>query len=555
MKMPVSQVSSSIAFNPTRTALLETFALDAAIVRGTGYRLFDAEGREYLDFLSQYGALPFGHNPPELWEALAGAGPSELPSMIQPLRPVEAERLAGRLAALTPGDLEICTFANSGAEAVEAAIKLARARTGRDLILSTTNGFHGKTLGALSATGKPLYQSDFARAGAGLRLRALRRHRRARRAAERPTATRSPPSSSSRSRARAAWSARPTAISTRPSSSAGATACSASSTRSRPGSAAPASSSCRRGREAPDMLLLAKALGGGLMPIGACIVRPEVWDDRFGLLHSSTFANNNLACRVASATLDLLERDDRRIVRDVAANGAYLRDRLEGLREAYPDAIREVRGRGYMVGLEFARFDRRDNSATMAFCSLNRGVTPLFSSYLFNVHGSVDGAALQRIARAAPAAAARRGPRPDRPGRRRARRTLRGDLCDATTTGSSATWSPTSAARPTSPAWAAPADRSDAPGATEIPQPNTFGFLHPLHRRGRHHPFRPVICAVLRRGALGLAGLGQAARPGLRAPRPTHPFAVRRDGRWLDHVDPDAARGHARPVARAPRPR
>ena len=129
--------------------------------------------------------------------------------------------------------------------------------------------------------------------------------------------------------------------------------------------------------EPPDMLLLAKALGGGLMPIGACIVRPDVWDDRFGLLHSSTFANNNLACRVAGATLDLLERDDQRVVRDVAANGAYLLGRLGELRERHPEAIRDVRGRGYMVGLEFARFDRRDDSATMAFCSLNRGVTPL----------------------------------------------------------------------------------------------------------------------------------------------------------------------------------
>jgi acetylornithine/succinyldiaminopimelate/putrescine aminotransferase len=69
--------------------------------------------------------------------------------------------LALRLAEITPGDLQIVTFANSGAETVEAAIKLARVRTGRDVILSTWNSFHGKTLGALSATGKPMYQRDF----------------------------------------------------------------------------------------------------------------------------------------------------------------------------------------------------------------------------------------------------------------------------------------------------------------------------------------------------------------------------------------------------------
>ncbi|WP_299656593.1 aminotransferase class III-fold pyridoxal phosphate-dependent enzyme [uncultured Jannaschia sp.] len=138
------------------------FALDARMVRGAGFRLFDEQGREYLDFLSQYGALPFGHNPPEIWIALNAAQAEALPSMVQPLRPVEAERLAERLAEVTPGDLSITTLTNSGAETVEAAIKLARLRTGKSGILSARNGFHGKTLGALSATGKPMYQEGFA---------------------------------------------------------------------------------------------------------------------------------------------------------------------------------------------------------------------------------------------------------------------------------------------------------------------------------------------------------------------------------------------------------
>jgi acetylornithine/succinyldiaminopimelate/putrescine aminotransferase/predicted amino acid dehydrogenase len=475
MNTPVSQATSSFEFNPTRTVLLETFALDAAIVRGTGYRLFDAEGREYLDFLSQYGALPFGHNPPELWEALAGARAEEVPSMIQPLRPVEAERLAKRLAALTPGDLEICTFANSGAETVEAAIKLARARTGRDLILSTTNGFHGKTLGALSATGKPLYQLDFAAPAPGFDyvpfgdIDAL----------------------AARVRADGDQIA---AFMLEPIQGEGGVVCPPD------GYLDAAIELCRRhgvlsivdeiqtglGRtgelfvsagaaEAPDMLLLAKALGGGMMPIGACIVRPEAWDDRFGLLHSSTFANNNLACRVANATLDLLERDDGRIVREVAANGAYLRRRLEALREAYPDAIRDVRGRGYMVGLEFARFDRRDDSATMAFCSLNRGVTPLFSSYLFNVHGVLTAPLfneshvlrLQPPLVAGPAqidqAVDALGGLCDAISRRDYHKIVRHLVADER-------------GKEASPAWAAPQTGATA-RRTDNPRPNTFGFL------------------------------------------------------------------------------
>ena len=85
-------------FNPTRTDLLKQFRLDEAIVRGSGHRLYDAQGREYLDFLSQYGAVPFGQNPPALWEILRRAESEQVASMIQPLIPVDAQRLAERLA-------------------------------------------------------------------------------------------------------------------------------------------------------------------------------------------------------------------------------------------------------------------------------------------------------------------------------------------------------------------------------------------------------------------------------------------------------------------------
>ena len=375
------------SLNPARADLLRMFALDAKMVRGSGFRLFDEEGREYLDFLAQYGALPFGHNPPEIWSALNAAQAEQLPSMVQPLHPVEAERLAKRLADLAPGDLAITTLANSGAETVEAAIKLARIRTGRTCILSTENGFHGKTLGALSATGKPLYQEGFAAPAPGFdyvpygNLDALRDRFEA-------------------------GADRIAAFIVEPIQGEGGVICppegyidavialcrsygvltildEIQTGMGRTGDLF----ACSNGAEVPDMLLLAKALGGGMMPIGACIVRPSAWDDRFGRLHSSTFANNNLACRAANATLDLLLADNRALIRRVAGNGAYLRGRLEDLRQSYPDVIREVRGRGYMLGLEFRRFDERTDSATMAFSSLNGGVTPLISSYLLNVHG------------------------------------------------------------------------------------------------------------------------------------------------------------------------
>ena len=375
------------ALNPTRARLLQTFGLDLEIVRGEGPRIFDATGRAYVDFLSQYGALPFGHNPPEIWRAITEAQTRALPAMIQPLRPLEAERLAERLAQITPFDLGVVTLANSGAEAVEAAIKLARARSGRDLILSTRNGFHGKTLGALSATGKPMYQRDFGGPAGGFDyipfgdLAALEERL-------------------------AAEGDRIAAFVVEPVQGEGGVIVPPE------GYLDGAIALCRRhgvlsivdeiqtglgrtgrlfacseGAEAPDMLLLGKALGGGLMPISACIVRPEVWDDRFGFLHSSTFANNNLACVAANAALDTLLRGGGWMIDKVAANGDYFHARLLELRRAYPDVIREVRGRGYMAAIEFRKPVEKGDSGAMAFCGLNGGFIAMLSSYLLNVEG------------------------------------------------------------------------------------------------------------------------------------------------------------------------
>lgn len=376
------------ALNPTRGHLLETFGLDLQLSHGVGSTLVDEGGRKYLDFLSQYGALPFGHNPNEIWYALTQQQSLLTPAMVQPLRATQAEKLAETLARITPHDLGVVTLANSGAEAVEASIKLARARTGRDMVLSTTNGFHGKTMGALSATGKPLYQKDFGGPARGFEyipfgdLKALENKL-------------------------SDWGDKMAAFIVEPIQGEG-------------GVVVPQDADyidaviklCRKygvlsiideiqtglgrtGRlfacedcsEAPDMLLLGKALGGGLMPISAVVVRPEVWDDRFGFLHSSTFANNNLACAAANATLEKLLKDDQQLIKQVAENGNYFHGRLQALKMRYPRVLKSVRGRGYMRAIEFHKPYERGDSAAMAFCGLNGGFVGLLSSYLLNVQG------------------------------------------------------------------------------------------------------------------------------------------------------------------------
>lgn len=375
------------ALNPTRARLLEMYGLDVMMVEGEACRLKDASGREYLDFLSQYGALPFGHNPSDIWRALTSAQTSRAPSMVQPLRSGEAERLAERLAAIAPFDHGSVTLANSGAEAVEAAIKLARARTGRDIILSASNGFHGKTLGALSATGKSLYQKDFGAPAHAFNyvpfgdLVALQ----AKLEAEGDQIA---------------------AFIVEPIQGEGGVICPPDDYLARAIVLCRAHGvlcivdeiqtglgrtgqlfACEDCVEAPDMLLLGKALGGGLMPISACIARPSAWDDRFGMLHSSTFANNTLACAAANAVLDRLTSDGESLIDHVADNGRYLQCRLQELRRRYPNVVRGVRGRGFMAGLEFQEPIEKDGSGTMAFCSLNGGFIAILSSYLLNVEG------------------------------------------------------------------------------------------------------------------------------------------------------------------------
>src|SRR3974377_202216 len=96
-----------------------------------------------------------------------------------------------------------------------------------------------------------------------------------------------------------------------------------------------------------------RALGGALIPIGAVLGTEKAYTTTFALKHSSTFAGNALACRAGLATLDLLTRDQGKLLTQVVRNGRVLRCRLEALAARYRHLIAEVRGRGYMLGIRF----------------------------------------------------------------------------------------------------------------------------------------------------------------------------------------------------------
>ncbi|HSR68143.1 MAG TPA: aminotransferase class III-fold pyridoxal phosphate-dependent enzyme, partial [Acidobacteriota bacterium] len=376
--------SDAESFNPTRSALLRKFGLALQIERCQGLYLYSPSGLRYLDFLSQYGVLPFGHNHPEIVDAVKDYLNRSRPIMLQPSTPPSVERLADTLQRLAPGKLRFCVFGSSGAEAVEIAVKAARAATGKQTILSTRTGFHGKTLAALSATGRSLYQRPFGGPAPGFEHIAfadpdrlehyLRRH-------ARETA----------------------AFIVEPIQAEGGMIVPGSDYLERVGGA------CRRngvlfiadeiqtglGRTgslfatlpsaSPDILLLSKALGGGIMPISVCMISEAAWTPQIGYLHSSTFANNGLACCVASKVIDMLVRKGEKTINQVRSSGARLLAELQGIQRKYPDVVKDVRGQGLLTGIEFRPFDRGD-SAAVAMCAHSECMMGLLSGYLLNEH-------------------------------------------------------------------------------------------------------------------------------------------------------------------------
>ncbi len=371
--------------NPHLGEMLESIKLDQKYLRGEGCYLYDDRGKRYLDCIAAYGALPFGHNPVPVWDAINRFQRSLEPSFIQPSALDAAGELARRLVELAPADLEYVTFANSGAEAVEAAIKLCRSATGRSGILATTNSFHGKTFGALSATGNEGYQKAFSAPAEHFHhipygdLKSLEKELK------------------TKPDYYAAFIIEPIqgegGIVEPPPGylSQVKEICSANGLLlifdevqtglGRTGDLF----ACQAENVSPHVMVLAKALGGGIMPIGACLSSAKAYNEDFGLKHSSTFAGNSLACRVGIEVLDLLTADHFKLLKEVKEKGRLLKKGLEELMRKYPSLIKKIRGRGLMLGIEF--FMGRENfpGSLLGVMAEQELLTPVISSYLLNV--------------------------------------------------------------------------------------------------------------------------------------------------------------------------
>ncbi len=335
------------------------------LVKGDGVRVYDVDGREYLDFISGIGVASLGHAHPGLAKALASQAETLLHTSNLYFHPLQGQ-LAERLAALS--GLPRAFFCNSGTEAIEACLKFARrywrtrgesARTG---FVALERSFHGRTFGSLSVTWDDHYRAPFAPLLEGV--------------------TFVPPNDAD-ALARAVASSTAAIIvegiqgegGVRPLTPAFARAIAEICARS--GALLIADEvQCGLGRTGypfyysalrlqPDLVAIGKALGGGV-PVAAALLSEEVAGAMAFGDHGSTYGGNLLACRAALFFLD--ELIGRGLIAQIGRVGGHLERGLQALATRQP-AIVEVRGAGLMWGLEL-----REDAAPVVQAALGRGL-------------------------------------------------------------------------------------------------------------------------------------------------------------------------------------
>ncbi|WP_425061082.1 Putrescine aminotransferase [Sporomusa carbonis] len=337
--------------NPAMAKLFRYMGLSTIEWEAQGNIIRDIDGKEYIDCLGGYGVFSLGHRHPKVVEAVKRQL-DRMPLSSKVLFDKPMADLAELLAEITPGDLQYSFFVNSGAEAVEGSLKLARIHTGRAKVIATCNSFHGKTLGALSATGRDMFREPFQPLLAGFSHVPFGDIAAMHQTVDKETA----------------------AVIVEPIQGEGGIIVP-------PDDYLPAVREIcdkhgtllicdevqtglgRTGKMfavehygiVPDILTTAKALGGGVMPIGAFTAKPHIWEKYITspFLHTSTFGGNPLACAAAIAAIGVIREEGL----DMRAKdtGDYFIAKLVGLRQSFPEIIAEVRGKGLMIGIELTK--------------------------------------------------------------------------------------------------------------------------------------------------------------------------------------------------------
>lgn len=320
-----------------------------------GSCFMDINGKKYIDCLGGFGIYNVGHRNPKVVKAVTDQLKRQAlhsQDLLDPLRAI----LAKILADITPGDLKYAFFTNSGTESVEAALKLAKMYSERTTFISTTRAFHGKSLGALSGTAKGMFRKPFLPLIPGFRHVPFGDIDMMRKTFE----------------TCALVGEDVAAVILEPIQGEG-------------GIILPPENYLKQVRElcdefgsllifdevqtgmgrtgkmfaaelydvVPDIICLAKAFGGGVMPAGAIVAKEKVFQSWFEnpFMHTTTFGGNPLACAAAIATIHVLLEE--KLPERAAEVGAYFLNGLKQAAERHEDKIFEIRGQGLMIGIEF----------------------------------------------------------------------------------------------------------------------------------------------------------------------------------------------------------
>ncbi len=338
--------------NTQMVRVLKAIGYDRVYARARGPYLYDEKGNEYLDLLSGFGVFAIGRNHPTVVRALMDVLQSELPDLVQMDVSLLSGLLAEQILKTTPGELGKLFFCNSGAEAVEAAIKFSRYTTQREKIVFCEHGFHGLTLGALSLNGEKVFRDGFG----PLLPQCL------------PV-----PFNDLRSLENALRNKDVAAFIVEPIQGKGVNLPTDEYLPQ-------AARLCRQygtlfvadeiqtgiGRTGkfwaiehwgvePDMILMAKALSGGFIPLGAVAMKKFIMNAVFNrmdraVVHGSTFSKNNMAMAAGLATLKVIEEE--RLVENAARMGDAITGDLRALIDRF-EFFQEVRSKGLMIALEF----------------------------------------------------------------------------------------------------------------------------------------------------------------------------------------------------------
>ncbi|MEG6584107.1 aminotransferase class III-fold pyridoxal phosphate-dependent enzyme [Dendrosporobacter sp. 1207_IL3150] len=337
--------------NPAIARLFRFMGLATIEWQAEGDIIRDIDGKEYIDCLGGYGVFSLGHRHPKVIEAVKKQL-DYMPLSSKVLFNKPMADLSEILAKITPGDLQYSFIGNSGAEAVEGAIKLARVYTGREKVIATANAFHGKTMGALSATGRDVFSRPFRPLLSGFSHVSFGDFSELEKVVDENTAAviLEPiqgeggiivPPQDYFAKVRALCDKLGVVL-----------ICDEVQT-----------GLGRTGKMfavdhygvVPDIITTAKSLGGGVMPIGAFTARPHLWDKYIEspFLHTSTFGGNPLACTAAIAAIEAIIEE--KLAEKADQTGRYFIDELNKIQKQFPAVVKEMRGKGLMIGVELTK--------------------------------------------------------------------------------------------------------------------------------------------------------------------------------------------------------